>query len=873
MFILITALVAFIAGQLHARAVAQSGAVVARMADLFTRYADDTFAAVGAFQGALIGEIVGAHLTADAFASAARGLEGGHLERMAAAVPTVAGLIIVDGAGHLLVATRAGEAAAGVIAAVPFADLRPGRPFLTAPIRTASDGRVVFGLVRAVFGAEGGLIGASIVVMDESATETLLARFALRDGDAVALATADGTVLARFPHVDGVVGRRVPREWNLLQVEGYAHAPGLVDAADRLVALRRLPTVPAVAVVSTGLDNTPWWSQAWLILAGAALLVLSSLALVVLSARHARSLRNLREAREAGRLAEGHLALARAHQRLEDQRELVQLRFEIAIQAMPQGLCCYDAEGRLVVFNARYAELYRIPPEQLRPGMTLAEVVALREEAGVAPNMPATEYLAWRERITKGEPSPPETAVNLVDGRTFVIKHQNLPGGGWVATHEDVTDQRRIATLLSRMALNDELTSLPNRVLFRKRLEQAAVEGGNGTTFAVLLLDLDHFKTINDTLGHSAGDRLLQQVGLKLRDTIATGDVIARIGGDEFGILQCGGTQPAAAIALAQRLIGVLDVPFHVDGQQVVVGVTIGIALLPHDGREPDDVLKCADLALYRTKEEGRGHYRLFEPEMKVAMQHRRTLEVELRRAAVAGEFEIFYQPVVSVPEREVVGHEALLRWRHPERGLVAPDRFIPLAEEIGVIEPISEWVLAQACTAAARHPGEGRIAVNLSAVQFTSRRSDLVKVVASALGASGLSPERLELEITETTLLRDTEGVLATLHALKALGVSIAMDDFGTGYSSLDYLRRFPFDRVKVDRSFIHKLARDNPPVLRALTDLCRAFSMHVTAEGVETEEQFAAIVASGYTEAQGFLFGRPAPREGNAPLRSGRL
>ncbi len=428
----------------------------------------------------------------------------------------------------------------------------------------------------------------------------------------------------------------------------------------------------------------------------------------------------------------------------------------------------------------------------------------------------------------------------------------------------DVTEQREAEARIAHIAHHDALTGLPNRVLFGKGVETfvaRAREGdGQGHGFAMLCLDLDRFKEVNDTLGHQAGDALLCEVSRRLQNSLRKTDLLARLGGDEFAIVAACNERHQDIGHLAERLVRVLSVPFEIKGQTVIVGTSIGIALAPDDGLDGDTLLRSADLALYRAKAEGRGRCLFFRPEMNAQSQLRRKLELDLRRALAHDEFELFYQPIVDIRSLRVSGFEALLRWRDPERGLISPDKFIPLAEEIGLIVPIGEWVLGQACREAASWPG-GKIAVNLSPAQFASR--SLVDAVAGALRRSGLSAARLELEITETVMLQDTEETLATLHRLKSLGVRIAMDDFGTGYSSLSYLQRFPFDKVKIDRCFIQQLgvSRQSEPIVRAVVSLCVGLDMVTTAEGVETEEQLSRLAEAGCQEAQGYLFSKPRP------------
>jgi diguanylate cyclase (GGDEF)-like protein len=429
--------------------------------------------------------------------------------------------------------------------------------------------------------------------------------------------------------------------------------------------------------------------------------------------------------------------------------------------------------------------------------------------------------------------------------------------GRWVATYEDVTERRQAEAKIIHMARHDALTNLPNRVLFQDKMEEALKRGD---PLAVMFLDLDRFKAVNDTLGHSVGDALLCAVTERLQRVVRGADTVARLGGDEFAIVQVS-AKPTEASELASRIIDTLIEPFDILGHQVVIGTSIGIAMAPADGNEPDQLLRNADMALYRAKAEGRGAYHFFQPEMDAHMQERRKLELDLRKALLADQFELYYQPLVEVGSGEVSGFEALLRWNHPERGLVPPDEFIPVAEEIGLIVPLGDWVLKQACREAATWPGKLTVAVNLSAVQF--RNATLALSAVSALGQSGLAASRLELEITETVLLQDDRAVLDALHQFRDLGIRICMDDFGTGYSSLSYLRSFPFDKIKIDRSFISELGKKNDAVaiIRAILQLGSSLGMITTAEGVETEEQLDILRAEGCMQAQGYLFSRPKP------------
>ena len=546
-----------------------------------------------------------------------------------------------------------------------------------------------------------------------------------------------------------------------------------------------------------------------------------------------------------------------------DHEEALRIRnmqFDMAINNMSQGLCFFDAAHRLIVCNRRYIEMYDLPPDRVAPGMLLSEIVDMRFEVGSFPAMSREEYLLWRTKVAVSA-DPTDSIVELRNGRTFKIRHRPMPNFGWVATHEDITEQRQAEIKIEYMAHHDALTGLGNRVLLNQRLEGALDRIAEPEMLAVHHLDLDQFKAVNDTFGHAAGDKLLKIVAERLRALVRDSDTIARMGGDEFVIVQMPISDPAEAKLLAQRIIAAMSEPFDLDGHQAVIGTSVGIATGPGEGLTPDKMLRNADLALYRAKDHGRGTFRFFEPAMDLQMQTRRVMEQDLRRALPAGEFELYYQPVVDLGSNEVSGFEALIRWNHPKHGLVAPAAFIPLAEEIGFIIPMGEWVIRQACATAARWPEELRVAVNISAAQF--RNSGLLPVIVGALSASGLSPTRLEIEITETVLLQNRETTLAVLHQLRALGIRIAMDDFGTGYSSLTYLQSFPFDKIKIDRSFVKDIGHNTGSlnIVRAVAALANGFGMSATAEGVETHGQLAQIVAAGCTEMQGYLFSQPLP------------
>jgi diguanylate cyclase (GGDEF)-like protein len=542
-------------------------------------------------------------------------------------------------------------------------------------------------------------------------------------------------------------------------------------------------------------------------------------------------------------------------ERASGQLRVQNLRFDAALNNMPQGLSMVDAEQKLVVCNSAYARMFHLSPEEVRPGATIAELLKRKIARGCqAPTTPAEyalERLSHRSRIE-----------HLPDQRDLLVLSQPIDGGGWVTTYEDVTERLQNEARITHMARHDALTNLGNRTLFLERLEQALKRPGE--PFAIFMLDLDRFKVINDTLGHCAGDTLLQQVARRLRLCTQASDTLARLGGDEFAVLHVGGADQRADAALAAaKIIETLSQPYEISGQEVLIGTSIGIALAPEDGSSTEQLLRNSDLALYQSKLEGRNGYCFFQTSMETQVQMRRTLERELRHALARNEFELHYQPVFDVATRAWCGMEALVRWNRGPGRMVGPAEFIPLAEDIGLIVPIGKWVLGKACRDAMAWPKHIKVAVNLSSAQFG--RSRLVDSVAEALADSELPPHRLELEITETVLLESSENNLKILRSLKALGASIVLDDFGIGYSSLSYLSMFTFDKIKIDRSFVAELTNrsDCAAIVSSIINLGRSLNLTTVAEGVETEQQLAMLCLAGCSQVQGYLFGRPLPAD----------
>ncbi|MFN3852840.1 MAG: PAS-domain containing protein [Phreatobacter sp.] len=532
-------------------------------------------------------------------------------------------------------------------------------------------------------------------------------------------------------------------------------------------------------------------------------------------------------------------------------------RFDAALNNMAHGLAMLDEKLNLIVCNRRYLEMYRMSPDVVKPGASMLEIVRHSIAQGNYTDISAEQLVeSYFQRLEAGDYVSQRT---LADGRVFSVVYQPMPHGGWVAIHEDITERRKVEQHIAHMAHHDALTGLPNRVLLRERMsEWLAQAAATGEPMAILCLDLDHFKSVNDTLGHPVGDQLLTVVAGRLGEAVGASGLIARLGGDEFAILLPGTTAQAAG-ALARRLVQLMAEPFVIDGHLLNTGLSIGIAMAPQDGASFDHLMKCGDLALYRAKAAGRGMYRFFEPDMSARIEARRALELSLREALARDEFRVVFQPQACAQTGRLRGFEALLRWNHCERGPISPAEFVPLAEETGQIHAIGSWVLRQACRTAASWPADIRLAVNLSPVQFKNR--SLVTTILDIIEDTGLDPRRLELEITEQVLLQDDEATIAMLHALRDRGIRIAMDDFGIGYSSLSYLRSFPFDKIKIDRSFVADIdrSRDNEAIIRAIAGLGASIGVATTAEGVETEAQLAIIRACGCTEVQGYIISPP--------------
>jgi diguanylate cyclase (GGDEF)-like protein len=548
------------------------------------------------------------------------------------------------------------------------------------------------------------------------------------------------------------------------------------------------------------------------------------------------------------------------HHRLSGQRLAAEQRqLAVAVNNIPQGLVLYDASARIVTCNQPYLDMFGLSPEVVKPGCTMQRLIAHRKETGSFDGDIDEFCNAIIRNVSLGKAT--RQLTEAPGGRAIEIVNKPLQSGGWLAMIEDITARTRADEKIAHMAHYDALTDLPNRVLFRERLEQSLKASRPGEQLAVMYIDIDEFKSVNDALGHPIGDELLKNIADRLRACLRERDVAARLGGDEFAVIQTAVRSQSETTELVHDIYQAIREPMDCVGHLISTDASIGIALAPGDGVDIDQLLKNADLALYGAKGDGRRTYRFFEAGMDARAKARRSLELELRQAISEGGFDLYYQPVVNLEDGKVSCCEALLRWRHPERGMISPAEFIPVAEETGLINELGHWVLETACTEAANWPDHVSVAVNVSPVQFKSQT--LALNVASALAASGLPACRLELEITEAVLIRDDEVALDALHQLRALGVRIALDDFGTGYSSLSYLQRFPFDKIKIDRAFIKDLAAAgaSSSIVQAVVNIAAASDMTTTAEGVETEQQRNLLHVLGCTEMQGYLFSPAIP------------
>ncbi len=764
-----------------------------------------------------------------------------------ATVPHIFNIVVADENGQLVVSTAAWPTPKINVGDRDYFKTSrsrlDGRLSTSVPIKNRIDGNQTIVFARRLETPGGDFAGVIFASVNSNYFEAIYGSTQSVHNLIFNLVREDGTILFRHPDPVGFAGKKLSSEaaWQDAVTRGTKSFRILAKADNnyRYVSSRAVPEYPLFVNISVteNLALAGWLRRSAMIGLGSAALLLCSIYLLFAITRQVRY------------LSKSESSLLQTSQQL-----------DAALNNMAHGISMFDKQQRLVVVNKQYAAMYNIDPELLKPGTPARDILEARVTSGASPA--SRSYAA--DRVKDMSVGKDYSIIDyLRDGRVIAINHQRMDNGGWVAVHQDITAQKRVEAELAHMARYDALTGLANRAMFLEKVNEALARvASHGEPFSVLMLDLDRFKAVNDSLGHAIGDALLKAVGDRLRRLVRELDVVARLGGDEFAVIQIADmNQRDQATVLANRVLSAVTEPYDIDGRKIVIGTSIGITLAPQDAADADALVRHADLALYKAKAEGRNRYRFFETAMQAEARDRRELEEDMRRALLRDEFELHYQTVIDIGRRECCGAEALVRWRHPERGLLFPDQFIGLAEESGLIMPLGGWILRRACSDAAQWPSHLKIAVNLSPVQL--KQSNLMSVLRAALTESGLDPRRLELEITETVLVEKNEENLAVLHEIKNLGVSIILDDFGTGYSSMRYLQMFPFDKIKIDKSFIQSMTShsDSAAIVCAITGLGRGLDIETTAEGVETAEQLQFLRTAGCQLGQGYLFSRPVP------------
>jgi diguanylate cyclase (GGDEF)-like protein len=714
------------------------------------------------------------------------------------------------------------------------------KTFTDGSTEISPNGRRRYIRTREILGSDGTVVAIVAGRIDLTALETMFSSVNLGPDTAIALFADNGALLARYPRVDPKSGRvslfQSATRSATLQVR---RAVSPFDGQEKLLVVRKLGLYPiSIAVTENVNAALAAWREQTKALAVMALFAAVLVAGIVYAAIQ-YSLQTFQT----------------AHDEVKTGRQ----QLKIAVDNMTQGLLLFDQNQNIIVCNNRYIAMYGVAPEVVRAGLSFRELVLHRKATGSFAGDVDEFCDIVLKKVAAGQAS--ESTVVTADGRSILIVNRPLESGGWVATHEDVTDRLRSEERIVHLAHHDVLTDLANRASFHERFEQSvSTAKRDGLGIAMLCIDLDHFKHVNDTLGHAAGDEILKGVADRLRSCVRKNELVARLGGDEFAIALIAADAPAAAAIVADRVLAALSAPHMVAGKHLVVEGTIGIALFPSDGTTIGQLLSHADIALYGAKSDGRGKFRFFEPQMNARQSETRALELDLAQALELNQLSLNYQPIVDVETGRITSCEALLRWDHPVRGRVSPAEFIPAAEATGLITPIGEWVLREACNEAAKWPRDAKVAVNISALQFKS--PNLQFAVIAALANSGLTPSRLELEITESVLLAKSEQTMEALQRFHNMGIYIALDDFGTGYSSLSYLRSFPFRKLKIDRCFVTDLSETNTGaigIFKMMAQLGKCLDMSVTAEGIETIEQLRIARAQGCSEIQGYLLSRP--------------
>jgi diguanylate cyclase (GGDEF)-like protein len=836
------------AGNFRERALDNSKRELENTVLLLARHFDQQLDDFGAIQKDIISYIQSSGITSSE--TYKRRMSGQDIHLMLksklSALAYVGGINIFDADGELINTSWVWPAPPVNVADRPYFKAFKTDPqspeMLIEPVHSRVTGVWTTVIARKVTGPNGEFLGAVGRGIEPANFEKFFASLTLGDDAVISMFHRDGTMLARYPHVESMIGQnflKAPLFQNVLSKagQGTMRLTGPVDGKDRLGSVRILNKFPIVVLATTTVSAVlaDWREQIRFLIIAAGLCVLVIAGMLFLVVR---------------KLSQQHRL---SQQRLTQEK----LRLDTAVNNMTQGLLLFDSSQRLVISNQRYIEMYGLSAAVVKPGCSFRELIAHRKIAGSLVGDDKEFYA----RVLRSVGLKNSMVIETPDGRSIQVVNEPLADGGWVATHEDITERRRAEERITHLAHYDALTDLPNRALFHERLKQELARVAPDRQLAVLYIDIDEFKSVNDTLGHLIGDELLKSVAVSLGRCVKATDFVARLGGDEFAIVQTAIETSTDVTELVTRVFDAIREPYECLGHQVTTDASIGIALAPQHATDLDQILKNADLAMYAAKTAGRRTYRFFEPKMDAQVKARRVLEMDLRQAITDGALEVYYQPSVSLGDDRITGCEALLRWHNSERGMISPAEFIPIAEDTGLINQLGEWVLTTACAEAATWPDDIKLAVNVSPVQFKS--GTLALKIVAALAASGLPANRLELEITEAVLIRDDEAALAILHQLRAIGVRIALDDFGTGYSSLSYLQRFPFDKIKIDRCFVNDIAEPNGSswIVRAVVNIAAERDMTTTAEGVETLQQRQLLCALGCSEMQGYLFSPAKP------------
>lgn len=719
--------------------------------------------------------------------------------------------------------------------------------FVSSPERSRVSGEMMLFFGRRLDAPDGKFLGIAHVGVNMKSYASIYTSIRALNNKGILIAKKDGTVLFRFPSIADHVEPRMPSGspwWDLVAGGGGEYvSPGYFDGVSRLIAVHPLPECEFVVNVSQSMDSVlaTWRFRAAQIGLGAILDLLCAGLLMRSQFYQFRTL--LSSETELKATSEANA--------------LLNARFSEVLGNMPHGVAMFSSDRRLIVANKRYGEMYDLSPEDVRPGKLLEEILASRVAKGIFVRNSA-DYM--KSRLTDVMSDAPRQSLDrLSNGRVIFISRRPIAMGGWLTVHEDVTARQLAEDKIESLALYDQLTGAANRVLLLRELgRRLESQDSSDNRIAVLLLDLDEFKAVNDTYGHPFGDALLRAVAGRLKEIVGERGLVARFGGDEFATLAF---DDSGQNTLAGELLERMRDPFEIEGYVLTVRPSIGVARAPRDGADVETLLKKADLALYSAKTEGRDRVREFEPELDRDIRERRVLKAEMADAIAQGQFEVHYQPIVEARTARTLEVEALVRWRHPERGMIRPDHFIKLAEQTGQIQAIGAFVLREACRAATSFPDEIGVSVNLSPAQFG--RGDLVAFVSEVLAETGLAPSRLTLEVTETALIENIASSRCVLTAIRALGVRIALDDFGTGYSSLSYLQSFALDKIKIDRSFVMEMETNarTRTIVALIASIAGSLGATTVAEGFETQAQLDLVVAAGCQSAQGYYFSRPVP------------